>query len=188
MRRIACAVVEQATEEHVRLINLAYRSPPNHLNSWTGEGHLVTGARIVSPDSLNKELRSSPDIRMLEARLDDRIIGSLKMHWLQEKHTVELGMINIDPALQGQGYGKQLIGHAEELSVQLWPETKAFELLVLKKRSELISFYQRLGYADTGERVPFPPSSASVGRPTEHALKEYDGQLEFAILRKELRN
>ena len=188
MQRIACRPVERATEEHVRLINLAYRSPRHHLNSWTGEGHLVTGDRVASCARLNEELRASPHVHMLEARLEERVIGSLKIHWLPDKHAVELGMINIDPALQGQGYGKQLIGHAEEWSVHIWPEAKAFELWVLKKRSELISFYQRLGYADTGERVPFPPASASVGRPTEEALKEYDGQLEFAVLRKVIGN
>lgn len=41
----------------VPIVNLAYRSPPNFANSWTGEGHLMRGPR-VTVDELKAELNT----------------------------------------------------------------------------------------------------------------------------------
>ena len=52
-------------------------------------------------------------------------------------------------------------------------------MTVIHKRSELIEWYKRRGYVDTGRREPFPHREQRVGLPKTD-------DLEFAVLEKTL--
>jgi ribosomal protein S18 acetylase RimI-like enzyme len=62
-------------------------------------------------------------------------------------------MLSVSPKLQGGGIGKQLLKAAEETALQF--NCRAVYMTVISVRSELIDWYKRRGYRDTGERKPF---------------------------------
>jgi GNAT superfamily N-acetyltransferase len=66
-----------------------------------------------------------------------------------------LGMLCVDPALQAGGLGRMLIAQAEERARQDFG-AKRMEMTVVAPRTELIAYYERRGYAQTGEIRPFP--------------------------------
>ena len=92
-----------------------------------------------------------------------------------------LGMLTVNPAAQRAGLGKQLIQAAESWIKARWASTCAIEMTVISVRSELIAFYERRGFSQTGERRPFPgyQDPERFGTP-----KRPD--LEFVVLRKTL--
>jgi ribosomal protein S18 acetylase RimI-like enzyme len=62
-------------------------------------------------------------------------------------------MLSVSPKLQGGGIGKQLLKAADEYARQL--NCNLIYMTVISVRAELIEWYKRHGYRDTGERVPF---------------------------------
>ena len=62
-------------------------------------------------------------------------------------------MLSVSPVLQGGGVGKQLLKTSEEYAKQL--QCRTVYMTVISVRSELIDWYKRHGYQDTGERIPF---------------------------------
>ena len=62
--------------------------------------------------------------------------------------TAHLGLISVDPARQGAGLGSRLMA-----AVELHCRSAGFremELRFINHRSELLRFYQRQGFAETG--------------------------------------
>ena len=62
-------------------------------------------------------------------------------------------MFSVSPQLQGAGIGKQLLKAAEEYAAHL--NIPAIFMQVISQRNELIGWYKRHGYQETGERIPF---------------------------------
>ncbi|HNU89510.1 MAG TPA: GNAT family N-acetyltransferase, partial [Ferruginibacter sp.] len=73
------------------------------------------------------------------------------------------------------GIGKQLLKASEEHASQL--QCSSIYMRVVSVRTELIDWYKRHGYVDTGQRDPFEDDGSS-GR---HLQK-----LEFMIMEKQL--
>jgi GNAT superfamily N-acetyltransferase len=67
-----------------------------------------------------------------------------------------LGMLAVDPARQAGGLGRALMAAAEEEARGFG--ARAMEMTVIAPRGELIAYYERRGYARTGEIRPFPVS------------------------------
>jgi len=86
---------------------------------------------------------------------------------------VYLGMFSVDPGSQGGGIGKIILRSAEEYARS--QGCTSIYMSVISVRSELIAWYQRHGYADTGERKAFKEDGL-----TGKHLRE----LEFMILEK----
>lgn len=63
------------------------------------------------------------------------------------------GMLSVDPARQGRGLGRRLVGAAEE-ACRL-AGCVAMDIVVVNLREELPPFYNRLGYVEAGTR-PYP--------------------------------
>jgi ribosomal protein S18 acetylase RimI-like enzyme len=101
------------------------------------------------------------------------IIGCVNL----QKHDKQLylGLLSVSPQLQGSGVGKQLLKAAEEYAHQ-WNCNSVY-MTVITARGELIDWYKRHGYRDTGKRKPFPEDGL-----TGKHLQE----LEFMVLEKEL--
>jgi ribosomal protein S18 acetylase RimI-like enzyme len=64
-------------------------------------------------------------------------------------------MFAVDPARQGAGTGRQLVRWAELAAAELFG-AREIELEVLAQQELLRAWYERLGYAATGEIRPFP--------------------------------
>lgn len=86
-----------------------------------------------------------------------------------------LGMLTVLPKLQGKGLGAELMMGAEENAKNLG--CKKIKMTVITIRDTLIAYYNRKGYADTGERKAFP-TDPKLGIPKQ--------PLEFMVMEKNL--
>jgi ribosomal protein S18 acetylase RimI-like enzyme len=68
-------------------------------------------------------------------------------------------MLTVSPELQNSGVGK-LLQHAEIHAKDLG--LPKIVMTVISVRDELIAWYKRNGYEDTGEREPFPASDVHI--------------------------
>ncbi len=76
-----------------------------------------------------------------------------------------LGMLCVDPSGQASGLGRRLVAAAEAAAREAWG-AHSVEMTVIARRAELIAWYERRGYARTGEIRPFPhPSDRPVDLP-----------------------
>jgi GNAT superfamily N-acetyltransferase len=66
-----------------------------------------------------------------------------------------LGLLCVNPGLQDGGLGKRLVTAAEECARDVFG-AQAMEMTVIDRRRELIAFYERRGYAVSGEKRDFP--------------------------------
>jgi GNAT superfamily N-acetyltransferase len=98
--------------------------------------------------------------------------------WDRGARLAYLGMLTVDPVLQGDGLGKKLLAAAEEFARDQMGAER-MEMQVFSRRRELLAFYERRGYRLTGERRPFPYGEW----PQAGALFE---DLEFVVLEKGL--
>jgi GNAT superfamily N-acetyltransferase len=85
-------------------------------------------------------------------------------------------MLTIQPMIQGAGLGRRLLEAAERWAVTQW-DVQSIYMTVIVQRPELIAWYERRGYARTGEFQPFPYDDVRFGLPRRSDLK-------FEVLRK----
>ena len=105
---------------------------------------------------------------------DEKIIGSVLL--IAKKEVLYLGMLTVSPELQNSGIGKQLLQAAEQLAQQL--ELSRIQMTVIGIRKELLAWYIRNGYEDTGVREPFPFGEGDKALTSE--------PLDFIVLEKKL--
>lgn len=66
-----------------------------------------------------------------------------------------ISMLAVDERRQRGGVGRRVLAHAEDYCRRTWGVGRV-GLNALSARPELIAWYTRRGYRDTGERTPFP--------------------------------
>ncbi|HYZ48848.1 MAG TPA: GNAT family N-acetyltransferase, partial [Sphingomonas sp.] len=119
-----------------------------------------------------------PRQRVLVADQGGRLIGCVNVADQSDRRAY-LGMLSIEPARQAEGLGRLLIAAAEQHAASLFGAT-IIEMTVIRQREELIAYYERRGYARTGEERPFPLDDPRFGIPKRHDLS-------FVVLAKELK-
>ncbi len=158
----------------VALVNSAYRGDSSRAG-WTTEADILDGQRIDA-ERLAETL-ATPDTVVL---LDEA--GGTPMACVQLERTgaadCYLGMLTIRPTLQGGGLGRRLLDAAEHWAATRWG-SRSMHMTVIVQRTELIAWYERRGYARTGEFKPFPYGDERFGLPQRD-------DLEFEVLRKTL--
>ena len=80
-----------------------------------------------------------------------------------------IGLVTVDPARQAAGLGRQLLAEAERCANIQFAANRS-EMTVISLRTELISWYERRGYARTGETRPFPGADPRFGLPRRNDL------------------
>ena len=131
------------------LVNSAYRGEESK-KGWTSEADMLDGIRI--DETLLKEYFNNEAITILKYTDDNGVITGCV--YLEVKGSkLYLGMFSVSPVLQGKGVGRALLEAAEVLAKQLNCHT--ITMTVISTRAELISWYERRGYAFTGEIQPF---------------------------------
>jgi ribosomal protein S18 acetylase RimI-like enzyme len=80
------------------------------------------------------------------------------------------GMFSVRPGLQNGGIGRAVLAEAERIAREDWA-LPAMRMSVIMQRAELIAWYERRGYARTGEYLPFPYGDERFGRPKREDLK-----------------
>ena len=160
----------------VALVERAYRGPASRVG-WTTEADLLDGQRTDADEVA--ALIASETTRLLVAELDGRIIASVLVKAPERPGgAAYVGMFAVEPALQAGGVGRALLAQLEQRVATELGATRV-RMTVITQRSELIAWYQRRGYAPTGEREPFPYGQPRFGLPRRE-------DLEFLVLEKPL--
>jgi GNAT superfamily N-acetyltransferase len=156
IRRAALADAAELTQ----LVNSAYRGESSK-RGWTTESDLISGQRI--DEELMSRYLTDPNVIVLKHLNSEDVITACV--YLERKgSTLYLGMLTVSPDLQGQGIGAALLAEADHYA-KLW-SCASVMMTVITVRHELISYYERRGFYQTGDIVPFHMDER-FGRPNQ---------------------
>lgn len=144
--------------ELVKLVNSAYRGKSSE-QGWTTEASILDGQRIDI--SMMEEIISTQNNQILMLILGGKISGCV--HLIFEEDSLYFGMLTIDPTIQSQGLGKELLKEIENITQN--SGRKKIRISVIHTRSELIAYYERRGFLPTGNWEPFPENDPRYGLP-----------------------
>lgn len=133
------------------LIQRAYRGDSARAG-WTHEADLIDDERITMADLA--ALVADPRERVLIAFSEEAMIGCVRVSDRGDA-LAYLGLLCVDPDLQAGGVGKTLIDAAERTARNDFGADR-MEMTVIERRTELVDYYRRRGYAPTPERRDFP--------------------------------
>lgn len=152
-----------------KLINSAYRGETSK-KGWTTEANILEGKRTTEDELIDiiKEEKNT----ILKYSKNNEIIGCVLL--IEKENELYLGMLSVSPELQNSGIGKKLMHEAEIFALKLG--LSKIVMTVISIRVELIAWYKRNGFVDTGAREPFPVSEVFSQTTTE--------PLEFMVLEK----
>lgn len=151
------------------LINSAYRGESSR-KGWTTEANILEGLR-TNQEELTEIIEDSKNT-ILKFTENDQIVGCVLL--IKKEQKLYLGMLTVSPELQNSGIGKKLLQQAEIQAKELG--LPKIVMTVISVREELIAWYKRNGYVDTGAREPFPESDVHIPISNKH--------LEFMSLEK----
>ena len=165
---------ETDIEQLLELVQAGYRGRESR-KGWTTEADLLDGQR-TDRDELKAQIDAANSLILL-GELGADLVGCCRL----ERHldASYFGLFTVRPRQQGQGLGGTILREAERLAIQRWG-CRAMHLHVIAQRDELIAWYERRGYARTGESVPFPYGDSRAGLPKR-------SDLSFVVLAKDLR-
>jgi ribosomal protein S18 acetylase RimI-like enzyme len=168
-------MITKATTQDVsalnKLINSAYRGESSK-KGWTTEANLLEGLRTTEEELTATILDKKNTI--LKFTENNQIIACVLL--VEKENQLYLGMLTVSPELQNSGIGKKLLQQAENHA--LASSLPTIIMTVISVREELIAWYKRNGYVDTGAREPFPESEVHV------TIAEQP--LEFIVLEKRI--
>jgi ribosomal protein S18 acetylase RimI-like enzyme len=171
-------MIKKATPDDVEvlneLVNSAYRGDSSR-KGWTTEADLLGGIR-VDEDRLLEMIEKPGSVILKYTDEQNKIIGCVHLEKKDER--LYLGMLTVSPEKQGTGIGKMLISEAEAEAQR--QNCHSIYMTVLTDRTELIAWYERLGYINTGVIKPFPMNDPRFGLPKKF--------LEFFELEKKISN
>lgn len=154
------------------LVESAYRGE-SAKRGWTHEADLLGGQRTDT--KALREIIAADNQVILLAKDGESIAGCVQLSDIGDG-VAYLGLLTVDPALQTAGLGKELLAESEQFVREYW-QAEAVEMTVIRQRNDLIAYYERRGYARTGEQRPFPHGDPRFGLPKTP-------ELEFVVLRK----
>ena len=157
-------ILEVASEERISdicdLVNVAYRGD----SGWTKETDLVSGDRS-SVEDIHKYLLD-PNAHLLVAIKGNEILSCVCIE--KNGDHAYIGLFAVHPDLQGKGVGKEILYQAEKYASKIL-QARKYVMVVVSQRNELISYYERRGYARTG-RIQDYPVHLNVGVPVKSGL------------------
>ncbi len=168
---ITTAVIEDIPAL-VSLVNSAYRGEASK-KGWTTEADLLNGIR-TDEASLYIIINKPSAVIFKYLNEKNEITGCVYVE--KNKDELYLGMLSVSPEAQAQGIGKQLMKASEDYAQH--HKLKAVVMTVISVRTELIEWYQRRGYKQTGQVKPFPNDKKS-GVPNQ--------PLQFVVMKKLLK-
>jgi ribosomal protein S18 acetylase RimI-like enzyme len=154
-----------------KLINSAYRGEFSK-KGWTTEANLLEGSRTNETELI--EILHDSKNTILKLTENEHINACVLL--VEKGEQLYLGMLTVSPELQNSGIGKKLLYEAEVHAKTLGLTT--IIMTVISAREELIAWYKRHGYFDTGAREPFPIGDIHI------SISEQP--LEFMVLEKKI--
>jgi ribosomal protein S18 acetylase RimI-like enzyme len=156
----------------VDLVESAYRGERSR-EGWTTEADLLDGQRTYS-DEVGAIVRSSHSL-ILVAEVAGDPVGCCQLS-ARADGSAYLGMLAVKPRLQGRGVGRIIMSEAERIARDILGSNE-LQIMVIRQRDDVISWYGRHGYRGTGTTVPFPYDDQRKGIPRR-------ADLEFVVLAK----
>lgn len=156
------------------LIESAYRGETAKAG-WTHEADLLGGQRTDQAELT--AVVTDPARVLLLAEAEGDPLGCVQVADLGDGLSY-LGMLTVKPTLQSAGLGRRLLDAAEAVARDRFAAAR-MEMTVIRQRPELIAWYDRRGYAPTGEARPFPLDDERFGQ-------AFRRDLEFVVLEKRL--
>ncbi|MBC7866517.1 MAG: GNAT family N-acetyltransferase [Gloeobacteraceae cyanobacterium ES-bin-316] len=132
------------------LLNIAYRGESSR-QGWTTEADIIAGDVRTDDQDLIRIMQLPNSIFLKYLDKENEIRGCVNLQ--QHGQKIYLGMFSVSPVLQGLGIGKQILKAAEEYALGL--HCIAIYMSVISVRPELIAWYKKNAYAETGERKAF---------------------------------
>ena len=166
-------MITKATLQDVQalniLVNSAYRGDSSK-KGWTTEADILGGIR-TSEKELSQIIESNSSW-IFKYTQNEIIIACVLLE--SKKDKLYLGMLTVSPEIQNSGIGKKILKFAESYAIEL--NLPKIVMTVISIREELITWYKRHGYVDTGITEPFPMDNPEFGLPKQ--------TLEFIVLEK----
>jgi ribosomal protein S18 acetylase RimI-like enzyme len=158
------------------LVNSAYRGESSR-QGWTTEADYLGGQR-TDAETLARDLAEDPEAVLLTLR-DEPGGPLLGCAWLEPAgdDAWYLGMLTVRPDLQDRKLGRTMLEAAEARAKAMG--ARRIIMTVVQVRDTLIAWYERRGYAPTGETRPFPYGDQRFGKPMRDDLA-------FIVLQKDL--
>lgn len=145
------ATPEDATQLQ-QIVELAFRTEDTR-SDWTDNLGISSDFRIDTKEIL--AMITKPESVMLMAT-DDKgtLLGTIGTSKRDANHA-RLFMLAVDHTRQCGGVGRQILEYAEGYAARTWGVTTLC-LNALSNRKQLIAWYVRRGYKETGDTSPFP--------------------------------
>ncbi|KAF0184428.1 MAG: GCN5-like N-acetyltransferase [Alphaproteobacteria bacterium] len=156
------------------LVESAYRGESAKAG-WTHEADLLGGQR-TDEAALRAIIVDAAQSVCIAAEEDD--IHGCVLVSDKGAGRAYLGMLTVRPDVQAGGLGRALLAQAERHAREALGAT-VMEMTVIRQRRELIDWYLRRGYVDTGRQEPFPLDDERFGLPKTRDLV-------FVVLAKRL--
>lgn len=161
-------------EEIIALVESAFRGESSRAG-WTTEADLLDGRR-TGPDEIGAIVDSPEQRIMLHRGPSGELLASVVL--ARDGEAAWLGMLSILPTLQGRGLGRAVLAACEDWVRQTWGSA-CMRMKVIAQRRELIAWYERRGYRQTGGTAPFFYGDPRFGLPKRDDLY-------FVVLEKDL--
>ncbi|CEG75494.1 hypothetical protein RMATCC62417_10526 [Rhizopus microsporus] len=135
-------------------VNDAYRSK----GGWTTEEDIVSGPRCTEED-IEKFIRENGNPNTLlfaikQTNEGSSVVGTVQIQPCEDhENEAEIGLFSVSPFEQSRGIGGKLMQAAMNEMKELG-FTHAV-LHVLENRPDILAWYRKLGFVETGERLPF---------------------------------
>ncbi|WP_116247044.1 GNAT family N-acetyltransferase [Nocardiopsis sp. FIRDI 009] len=148
----------------VELVNSCYRGDVSR-RGWTTEADLLDGQRV--DEDVMGALLARTNTLVLVAESGGELVACCELQ--RGTGGAYFGMFSVRPTAQGSGLGRRVLAEAERIAARTWG-CRLMRMKVLKQRSDLIAWYERRGYTNTGRTIPFPYGDASFGLPKRSDL------------------
>ncbi len=162
------ATLQDVSELEI-LVNSAYRGDASR-KGWTTEADILEGIRIDKKELT--EIIQDPKSTIFKFQENSKILGCVLL--VEKENKLYLGMLCVNPKLQNSGIGKKILQFANNHAIE--KRLPRIVMTVISDRLELLSWYNRHGYYDSGAREPFPANHV------QDIIS--GGDLEFVVLEK----
>jgi uncharacterized protein len=100
---------------------------------------------------------SSPDDKVpLGVWADGELVGLLDLLLrYPDDETVYLGLLLIERGHQGRGIGRATLGALDREVAARWPWARRLRLSVVRTNDNVLGFWRRMGFTETGELRPW---------------------------------
>jgi len=149
----------------VDLVESAYRGDASR-QGWTTEADMLEGQRTDAQSV--RALIDKDGSRIVLGLRDGQLLACAHL----ERHDGDrcyFGMFSVRPDLQGGGIGRRLLDECERIARDEWG-CATLDMTVIRQREELIAWYVRRGFRDTGTTKPFPYGDERFGLPKRDDL------------------